>query len=234
MAAMAATFFWLYSGGLGQIKDAFLTRIPDAVDPGEMTIIALHPVEALIFNVKVSLIAGAVATVPLLCYYVWPALVTRRIATGNRNAVFAWGAAMVLTLLLGILLGFFVIAPAIISYLVADAVAADMVITYRLRAFYWLIFFTTVGVGLLANVPFFMVMLNRAGIVDYETFRTRWREVIVGLAIVAMLLTPGSVIQMLVLTLPLTLAYLIGIGVLWFATLGGRRDPAATPAGTVG
>jgi sec-independent protein translocase protein TatC len=100
-----------------------------------------------------------------------------------------------------------------------------MVIAYRITNFFWLIFFTTAGIGLLADVPILMILLNSAG-VGYETMRGRWREVTVGILAVAALFTPADILTMFLVTIPLMAAYAIGLGVLFVITLGGRRDLA--------
>jgi sec-independent protein translocase protein TatC len=224
MAVLAGTFLWLYAGGLGAVKRSFLANVPAEVRPEEFDIIALHPVEALLFEVKVSVILAVLATIPLVLYYAWPALRERGLADGRRSAILTWGWGMLLGLVVGSALGFTVVAPAIISYLVADAANAGLVVSYRLSNFFWLVFLTTVGVGLLLDVPILMLLLNRAGIVPYRSFRRRWREVVVGITVVLAFATPGGVLQLLVLAIPLSIAYLVGVGCVWIASLGGRRD----------
>jgi len=224
MAVLAGTFLWLYAGGLGAVKRSFLSNVPAEVRPEEFDIIALHPVEALLFEVKVSVILAVVATIPVVLYYAWPALQARGLADGHRSAILTWGWGLILGVVAGSALGFTVAAPTIISYLVADAAAADLVVSYRLSDFFWLVFLTTVGVGLLLDVPILMLLLNRAGIVPYRAFRRRWREVVVGTTVVVALATPGGVLQLLVLAIPLSIAYLVGVVCVWIASFGGRRD----------
>ena len=50
----------------------------------------------------------------------------------------------------GFAFGYSYVAPTVISFLVADAAAANMIISYRITDFFWLIFYTTAGIGLLA------------------------------------------------------------------------------------
>lgn len=98
-----------------------------------------------------------------------------------------------------------------------------MIITYQVSDFLWLVVYTTVGIGFLADIPIAMILLNNAGI-PYDVFRNRWREVTVGIMLFAAVFTPADVITMFLATLPLMAAYGVGIGVLFLVTLGGRRD----------
>ena len=110
-----------------------------------------------------------------------------------------------------------------ISYFVWDAVQANMIIAYRVSNFFWLVFFTTVGIGLLADIPVTMLLFHRGGIVSYATMRERWRVVTLGVMALAAGLTPASVLSMVLVAIPVMFAYSIGLGLLWLYTLGGRR-----------
>ncbi|WP_144904962.1 twin-arginine translocase subunit TatC [Halobellus captivus] len=228
MLVLAGTFGWLYTGGIKRVYEDFLSRLPAQVTPEEvLNVVALHPMEALVFEVKFSTIIAAIVTAPVLAYYAWPALRERNIIRQRRRAVFLWTGALAAGLIGGFVLGYTMIAPGIISWLVNDAVMANMVIAYRITNFFWLIFFTTAGIGLLADVPILMILLNSAGI-SYRTMRGRWREVTVGILAFSALFTPADVLTMFLVTIPLMVAYGIGLGVLFVITFGGRRDLAPT------
>ena len=220
---LVGVFTFLYSGGIGAIKEDFLRRLPDVVRPEDVNVITLHPVEALVFEVKISTLLGLVATVPLLLYYAWPALKERGLASGDRNVFFGWAGALAVGLLAGSALGYFVIAPAVVSYLVFDAFRANLVIAYRVSNFFWLIFFTTVGIGLLVDIVVTMLLFERAGIVSYQTMRDRWRVVVLGTMVVAAALTPAGVLSMVLVAIPVSLFYGLGLALLWLGRLGSRR-----------
>jgi sec-independent protein translocase protein TatC len=128
-------------------------------------------------------------------------------------------------LVVGSALGYAFFAPAIISYLVEDAIRADMIIAYRINNFFWLIFATTVGIGLLADVPLTMWLFHRGGIVSYQTMRDRWREIVVAIFGVAAIATPESLLSMFLMAFPVAMAFLVGVAGLWAWTLPRRaRD----------
>ena len=222
MTVLGGSFIYLYSGGIGDIRDAFLGSMPPELAE-EVDIVTLHPVEALIFEMKFSALVAVAVTLPLLAYYAWPALRERNFVRGHRRVIFGWTGALVTGLVGGFVLGYLYVAPAIISWLVADALAAEMIIAYRITNFFWLIVFTTAGIGVLADIPVLMVLLNTAG-VSYRTMRHRWREIVVGILAFAAVFTPAGITTMFLVTVPLLVAYSVGIGVLYALTLGGRRD----------
>ncbi|OYR69366.1 preprotein translocase subunit TatC, partial [Halorubrum sp. E3] len=230
-SVMAAAFTWLYLGGLGTVRGDLERRVPAEIEGG-INIITLHPVEALIFMVKFSVLLGIVAVFPVALYYAWPALRERGFVAGRIYQVYLWAGALFAGLFGGFALGYTNIAPGLIGWLVTDARLADMVITYQVSDFLWLVIYTTIGIGFLADIPIAMVLLNNAG-VPYRVFRARWREVTIGILLVAAVFTPADVITMFLATIPLMLAYGVGIGVLFLVTFGGRRD-LSPPAEFVG
>ena len=223
---LVSVFAWLYSGGIGDLRQDFVSRLPEAVvgeGAAQFGVIALHPVEALIFEVKFSTLLGVVAALPFIAYYAWPALRNRGFVRGRRGVIFGWTAVLLVGLVAGFAFGYTTFAPELISWLVADVLQADGVVSYRLKNFFWLIILTTVGIGFLVDVPVFMILLNTAGI-SYSAMRNRWREVTLGVLIVAALFTPADIVTMFLVTIPIMFMYGIGLLALFVLTLGGRRN----------
>ena len=223
MAVLGGTFYFLYQGGVGQIKADFLSRLPAGVAPTNVDVVALHPVEVLVFDVKISTLAAAVVTLPFFLYYAWPSLKERGFAGGDRRVLLVWAVTLVVGLVGGSLVGYAFVAPTVISWLAADAVGASMVIAYRISAAGWLVFFTTAGVGLLATVPLSMLLFHHGGLVSYRAMRSRWREVTLAVLAIVAYATPQGVFMMFIIGIPTMCVYGLGLGLLWIATLGGRR-----------
>ncbi|MFB6078626.1 MAG: twin-arginine translocase subunit TatC [Halarchaeum sp.] len=234
MVVLAGIFAFLYQGGLAFFRNDFLSRIPESVLQGNPNAlnwpVALHPVEALIFSVKLSTVVAAVATVPLLLYFAWPALAERGFIAARRRVVYVWAGAIAATVVVGSVLGYLFVAPGIISYLVYDALQANVVISYRISDFLWLVFMTTAGIGLLTCVPVTMWLSHWSGVLGYARMRRRWRAFVVGAFVFAALVTPSSLYTMILVGAPLSFAFAFGLAGLWVATLGGRRGGGGADA----
>lgn len=223
---LAGSFTVLARGGLEVLWNDFLANLPSAVRPEQINVVALHPVEVLIFVIKLSTLFAALAVLPFLLYYAWPALRDRGlIGDGDRRLILVWGGALLLSLAGGIVFGYSTVAPTIISWLAADVIRANMVVAYRISSAGWLVFFTTVGVGLLAMIPVTMILFHRSGLVPYRAMRGRWREVTVGVFALTAYASPRGVFMMFILGIPIMFCYGLGLGLLWLYTLGGRRTP---------
>jgi sec-independent protein translocase protein TatC len=141
-----------------------------------------------------------------------------------------WGTSLILGVIAGSYLGFNVVAPGVISWLATDAINADMIIAYRINNFGWLVIYTTVGIGLLAEIPVSMVLFHLGGVVSYQRMRSVWRQFVVAVFALAAFLSPRGVFTMLLLAIPAVFAYGVGLLFLWVITLGGRRGgPKPTP-----
>ena len=101
---------------------------------------------------------------------------------------------------------------------------------YRINNYGWLIFFLTVGIGILAMIPVSMLLFHRGNLVTYGSMHGRWREVTLAILGAAAFLSPRGVFTMFLLGLSIVGAYLFGLGVLWLVTLGGRRTPGPAEA----
>ena len=159
---------------------------------------------------------GLVATLPCALYYLWPAFKKRGIIKGDRNVAFSWAGAITMGLIFGSALGYLYVAPAFVSYFVYDGIRANMLVTYRVSNFFWLIFFCTVGIGLWIDIIVTMIMFHRAKLISYATMHSHWRSVTVGILVLSAVFTPPSVVTMVLVTLPIMIAYGIGLAILWF------------------
>lgn len=241
IVVMGGTFFWLYSGGIGSVLRLFLDQVPrhvleevvgEGVDPSTLSlveliqqmdiVVALHPVEVLIFEAKVSALAGIVAVLPMILFYAWPAAKERGLVYGDRRTFILWGGGLLVGFAVGTYLGFFWIAPSIISYLVSDALRNGMVISYRIKSFFWLVILTTVGIGFLMNIIVTMALFHVGGIVNYRSMLERWRPFVVATFALSAFFSPKGVLMMLVFAIPISITYLIGLIILYVLTAGGR------------
>ena len=230
MAISGAAFVFLYSGGIGDIRNTFVSNLPPSMR-ADVTFVNLHPVEHLIFIVKFSAILGAVAVLPLIVYFAWPALKERGFVGGQRGVLGIWSGTVIASMIGGSLVGFTYVAPTVISWLAFDVLQSGMIISYRVAKFGWLVLALTVGIGLLFEIPVTMLLFHRGNIITFQSVQDRWRTVTLGVFVAGALFSPKGIFTMFLVSIPVTIAFLVGLGVLWLYTLGGRRAPeGAEPA----
>ena len=82
------------------------------------------------------------------------------------------------------------------------------------------------GFGLAFQLPIVIILLGRLGILNSRQLRTKRRHVIVGIFILAMLLTPPDVTTQIMMALPLILLYEFCIWFLFFSEGRNNEDDA--------
>jgi sec-independent protein translocase protein TatC len=200
----------------------------------DIPLVALHPVEVIVFIVKFSVVVAAAATLPVVLYYAWPAINTRGFMTDAKRRTFLiWGGSLTGGMLLGTVLGVLYLAPAIIGFLITDATSSGMIISYRIKSFLWVVFYLTIGIGLLANVPVTMGLFHIGNIAEFRLQRKYWREITFAIFVAGWLLTPSGVFTMLIFGFSVMLAFLLGLLVLWIVTLPRDFKNRVVKAGRV-
>lgn len=224
MLVLAGTFTFLYQGGIETVVDAFLRNLPEEMAE-DVDLVVLHPVEELIFMIKFSTLLAGLSVVPMLAYFAWPAIEQRGLATGDRSVLLVWGGTLAVALLGGSLLGFLLVGPTVISALARDVLTSNMVIAYRINNFGWLVIYLTVGIGLLAMIPATMVLFHHGSIVSYRRMYRSWRGVVLAIFAIAGLASPAGIFTMFLVAIPASLAYGLGLGLLWAYDRIGRAVP---------
>ena len=62
------------------------------------------------------------------------------------------------------------------------------------------------------QLPLVMLFSNRIGVIDVQVYLEKWRIAILVIFVLSMFLTPADPISMLLLAVPLTGLYFLGIG----------------------
>lgn len=229
MFVLSVVFYYLYTGALGRWKRNFIGKLPHSiVAQSSLRIVTLHPVEALVFEAKFSIVIAAILTIPVILFYLWPALKERGVTQASRHSVALWFVGLAGALLAGSALGYYDIGPWIFSWLVLDAHQSNMVVTWRVSSFLWLVFLTTMGIGLFADVPMALWLLYLTDIVSFEGLMSRWRVGVLICFVASAIVTPNSIYKMLLIAIPFAGAFLVGLGLLYVVTLGGRRESTST------
>jgi sec-independent protein translocase protein TatC len=96
-----------------------------------------------------------------------------------------------------------------------------MGIAPQMRINDWLSFvmFLPLGFGIAFQLPLVMLFMNRIGLFTVEVYMSKWRIAVMVIFVIAMLLTPADPISMLLLAVPLTFLYFLGVAMCrWMPT----------------
>lgn len=171
----------------------------------------LGPTESVIIYFRVALLAGAIAAIPYITYqlfmFIAPGLNRREkrwiyLALPGTTGLF----------LVGVAFAWFVMVPTALSFLkdfesgifVAEW-TADRYIAFLTSLLFW--------IGVAFEMPIVVFVLARLGLVGPRPLIRNWRLAFVAITIAAAMITPTvDPFNMLLVIAPLTVLYLISVG----------------------
>jgi len=221
--------------------------------PGGGAFIYVKPAEAFTVYLAVSALAGLVLASPYVFFQLWrfvaPGLLPR-----ERRYALPFILATTLCFATGVVFGYFLLFPAMRFFRSFEAAALvphlsfggyefppaevlqrvktpSLSARWTIGAYASLALRLVLATGLIFESPVVIYFLARLGIVSPRTLTSKWRHVVVGIFIVAAVLTPGpDMFTQTLLAIPLVLLYLVSIVVAWFAypktKMGDEGEPA--------
>ncbi len=174
-----------------------------------------HMTEAFMVKVKLALLGGALVAAPVWLYELWRFIESALEPSARRQV--AWALPMSYVLFaMGLACAWIVVLPAATRFLLSystDFVKPLLSIDSYVGFAAWL----TLAFGVLFQLPLAVFFLVGANLVDIETLAHYRRHVLVGLVIVAAMVTPGpDIVSQLSVFVPTYILYEISY---WAARL---------------
>lgn len=176
----------------------------------EFKIQAVNFAEQFITTIKLCFVGGFVLAFPYIFYEIWkfvaPGLYdTERKAT--RGIVFICS----ILFLMGVLFGFFIIAPFATNFLMGFTASETVSNNPTLSSFVLYMVMFTLPAGLIFELPIVVYFLAKLGIVTPEGMRKYRRHSIIGILLLSAILTPPDVVTQFLIGVPLYILYEISI-----------------------
>ncbi|MBT5467989.1 MAG: twin-arginine translocase subunit TatC [Candidatus Marinimicrobia bacterium] len=188
--------------------------------------IALHPTETIVVYFRVAMIMGLVLIMPYILYQVLGFFVpgmTRKERRILLSSVFGIGFFFAL----GVAFAGMVMIPLSVNYL--QTFMGDIVQqTYSIDGY--ISFVTTImfSSGMIFETPLLLALIARLGLVTTKQLSKGRRYALVGIAVLAALITPTpDAFNMLLVMAPLLVLYELGIVLAWFAERARKKALAA-------
>jgi sec-independent protein translocase protein TatC len=146
--------------------------------------------EAFGVHIQLALMAGVALAMPVILYQLW-AFVTPGLTRGERRVIWPLLIVAVLLFAAGLFLGY-VLIPVAINFLLDFSLEG---VEPMLGVGDYVSFVTTLllAFGLALQFPVILYLLARLGILSYAFLARRRREVIVLIAVFAVVITPGDI-----------------------------------------
>lgn len=215
-----------FAGCMFFAKDilGFLVRPLAAAGQGKLIYTKLY--EAFFVELKVALFAAFCISFPIIANQLW-AFVAPGLYAKEKKAFLPFLIATPVLFLSGAALAYYVVMPTAFRWFLGfegKAGGLDIEALPGTGDYLSLVMQFILAFGISFLLPVLLLLLNRAGIVSRETLAKSRRYVIVGIFIVAAVVTPPDIVSQLLLAAPLLILF---EGSLLFMRFSERRDAAA-------
>ena len=165
--------------------------------------------EAFIISIKVSFVMGFLIAFPYVLWEFWRFILPGLYAKEQKAARGMVTICSVL-FLVGVLFGYYIISPFAINFLAGyDVPGVQNTPTISSFINYMIMF--TAPAGLIFELPVIVYFLSKVGLVTPQDMKKYRRHSIVGILIVAAMITPPDVVTQFLIGIPLYMLYEVSI-----------------------
>ncbi len=216
-------FISILAVALGAVVGFLLapTVIALLAEPIPGPIFFTQPGGALILQLKLALLIGVALGAPVLLYHFW-AFVAPGLTPSERRVARPWIPLALLLLVAGIGLAY-AILPFTVTFLIGFQIPGQLEPLITADHYFGFVLMMFVTFGLVMQFPIVLVILAKAGIVSVERLRRGRRYAVLGLFILAVVVTPQDPFSSILMTAVMYPVYELTI---FLVARGQRRAQA--------
>lgn len=204
--ASFATFQWMCQfGNLLGTQGLCVEEIPFRIQSRLMT-------GQFSMHIMSSFVIGIIVSFPYIIWEIWrfirPGLYSRE-RRYSRGAV----ASISLLFLAGISFGYFVLAPLMVYFLASYSISDVIVNEFDITSYVSTVVTVVLGAGLLFQLPVVIYFLTKMGIVSPSFLKKYRKHSVIGILIIAAIVTPPDPISQTLIAIPLYLLFEISISI---------------------
>jgi sec-independent protein translocase protein TatC len=181
-----------------------------AINNQPLSIVNIDMAGQFTSHIKISIVAGLVVASPYIIWEIWRFI---KPALHSKERKYASGAVFYISTLfiLGILFGYYLIAPLSIHFLSSYVVSSEVLNTIKLNSYIGTITSVTFASGIIFELPMVVLFLSKVGLMSPGFMRKYRRHAYVILLIVAAIITPPDVFSQILVCIPLIILYEISV-----------------------
>ena len=160
---------------------------------------------------KAGLFTGLTIAGPWVFYQLW-SFVAAGLYPHERKHIHVFLPISIALFVAGVLLAFFFVFQPVLGFLFSFNRSMGIAPEMRINEWLSFVMFLPLGFGIAFQLPLVMLFMNRIGLFQVEDYLAKWRVAVMIIFVLAMFLTPADPISMMLLGVPLTVLYFLGIG----------------------
>jgi sec-independent protein translocase protein TatC len=178
--------------------------------------------EPFMIWLKAGLITGLFLSSPWVFYQLW-SFVAAGLYPHEQRYIHIYLPISLGLFLSGLLLAYFFVFDPVLQFLFAFSAQSGISPQPRINDWLGFVLLLPLGFGVAFQLPLVMLFLNRIGILDVATYISKWRIAVMVIFVLSMFLTPADPISLLLMAIPLTFLYFLGI--MLCKWMPGNRKP---------
>jgi len=172
---------------------------------------ALGAHEAFLLWVKAGFVCGLLIASPWIFWQIW-IFVAAGLYPHEKRYVYIYLPFSIVLFVAGAALAFFFVFEPVLEFLFGFNRLMNIDPDPRISEWVGFVLTLPIGFGVAFQLPLVMLFLNRIGLVTVDMFVEKWRIAILVIFVISMLLTPADPISMMLMAVPLTFLYFLGVG----------------------
>ena len=183
--------------------------------PVQTRITALNAQEAFMIWLKAAFVTGLIVSSPWMFWHIW-SFIAAGLYPHERRYVYVYLPFSIGLFLAGACMAFFFVFKPVLDFLFRFNQWMNIDPDPRISEWVGFVLILPIGFGIAFQLPLVMLFINRIGVVSVEMFLEKWRIAILAIFVISMLLTPADPVSMLMMAVPLTMLYFLGVALcLW-------------------
>jgi len=208
----------------GTIYDFLASPMMAALPEGSQ-MIATGVITPFLVPVKVTLLLAFLLALPIVLYQAW-AFIAPGLYAHEKRLVLPLVLSSSILFIAGVAFCYYLVFGMVFKFINQFA-PASIAVAPDIESYFGFVMTMFVAFGLTFEVPVVVIVLVRMGVVSVQKLKEVRPYVIVGAFIIAAIVTPPDVVSQLMLAVPLSLLYEVG---LWVAPLFVRATQPAEEA----
>jgi sec-independent protein translocase protein TatC len=203
----------------------FLAKPVIASLPEGSKMIATGVITPFLIPVKIAAVAAFLAVLPYVLYQVW-AFVAPGLYAHEKRLVLPLVVSSTVLFVVGMAFCYYFVFGALFSF-INDFAPKSISVAPDIEAYFNFMLAMFLAFGIAFEIPVVVVVLAITGLVSIEQLR-EWRGyVIVGIFVIAAIVTPPDVVSQLSLAIPMCILYELGIVVAQVVVRSRKREDSA-------
>lgn len=164
------------------------------------------------FNIHIwtAITAGIILAFPYILYEFWK-FISPALKKNERKSSRGFILIASILFFLGVLFGYYIIAPLSINFLANYRVSTEVFNDIDISSYIGLVRTSALASGIIFELPIIIYILTKIGLVNPDSLKKYRKFAIVGILVLAAVITPPDIVSQVIVAVPILILYEVSI-----------------------